>query len=291
MTRANFTKTVRASAALSLVVFVGKLLTSPPGLAAAPGSGGDDASRIQQGFAIAPVPLNLKGKNVALVGLGSYLVNALGDCNGCHTSGGPPNFNYLGGHNPYFLLQGPTMTDPANYLAGGADFGTALPFNVPPGSAYGNYLGPDIVTRNLTPDKNGLPEGGMTLAEFKEILRTGVDMDKIHPTCISPTGGPGGTPTPANCIPPPVNGALLQIMPWPVFHNLSDGDIDAIYEYLSAIPCIDNTTSTPPAGAPNELRNDCGNGAPPKHGGSTESNHQEPGSHGAAGRSPMHRGN
>jgi hypothetical protein len=182
------------------------------------------------------------------------------------------------------------MTDPANYLAGGADFGTALPFNVPPGLAYGNYRGPDIVTRNLTPDKNGLPEGGMTLAEFKEILRTGADMDNIHPTCISPTGGPSGTPTPAYCIPPPVNGALLQIMPWPVFHNLSDGDIDAIYEYLSAIPCIDNTTSTPPAGAPNELRNDCGNGAPPKHARSTESIDHELGSHGAAGRSPMHRG-
>ena len=31
---------------------------------------GGDASRIQQGFAIAPVPLNLKGKDPARVGLG-----------------------------------------------------------------------------------------------------------------------------------------------------------------------------------------------------------------------------
>jgi hypothetical protein len=30
--------------------------------------------------------------------------------------------------------------------------------------------------------------------------------------------------------------------------------IEAIYEYLGAIPCIDNTFSTPPAGAPNELK-------------------------------------
>jgi hypothetical protein len=103
----------------------------------------------------------------------------------------------------------------------------------------------------------------MSLAQFTQILRTGVDMDKIHPTCTSLTGGKGGTPTPANCIPPPVNRALLQIMPWPVFHNLLDNDIEAIYEYLSTIPCIGNKTSTPPAGAPNELRNDCGNGAPP----------------------------
>jgi hypothetical protein len=26
-------------------------------------------------------------------------------------------------------------------------------------------------------------------------------------------------------------------MPWPVFHNLTDHQLDAIYEYLSAIPC------------------------------------------------------
>ena len=38
---------------------------------------------------------------------------------------------------------------------------------------------------------------------------------------------------------------------------MTDHDLDAIYEYLSAIPCIDNTTSMPPAGAPNELRNQC----------------------------------
>src|SRR5258707_3659820 len=45
----------------------------------------DDESRIREGFEIAPVHLNLNGKNRALVGLGSYLVNAAGDCNGCHS--------------------------------------------------------------------------------------------------------------------------------------------------------------------------------------------------------------
>jgi hypothetical protein len=47
-----------------------------------------DHYRIRIGFEIAPVPLNLKGKDPAKVGLGSYLVNAVGDCNGCHTAGG-----------------------------------------------------------------------------------------------------------------------------------------------------------------------------------------------------------
>src|SRR4051794_11081431 len=45
-------------------------------------------SVIQQGFDASPIPkekLNLKGKDVAQVALGSYLVNGAGDCNGCHT--------------------------------------------------------------------------------------------------------------------------------------------------------------------------------------------------------------
>jgi hypothetical protein len=107
----------------------------------------------------------------------------------------------------------------------------------PPGfyaAGYGGYLGPDIITRNLTPNKDGLPEGGNTLAQFTNIMRTGHDPDNLHPTCttVSPA------PSPANCIPAPVDGSRLQIMPWPVFHNMSDHDIEAIYEYLSAVPCI-----------------------------------------------------
>src|SRR5579863_360419 len=185
---------IRVTLPLTALAAVTTLLTHTPG-ARAQGNSGDDESKIQQGFAIAPVPLNLAGKNRALVGMGSYLVNAVGDCNGCHTSGGPPNFNYAANHNPYFQSQLPTMPDPAHYLAGGADFGPALPFNIPPSLAYGNYVGPDMVARNLTPDKNGIPEGGMTLAQFRLILRTGIDIDHIHPTCTSPTGGPGNTPT------------------------------------------------------------------------------------------------
>jgi hypothetical protein len=257
MTPSNLMKATGAAAVFAAVVFTGMLIGVPRGQAQ---DVNDYTSRIQQGFAVAPVPLNLNGKTAAeidLVGLGSYLVNAANDCNFCHTSGGPPNFNFLAGHNPYFLLQGPKKTDPSQYLAGGTPFGTALPFNVPPGTAYGNYLGPAIVSRNLTPDKNGLPEGGRTLAQFMQIFRTGADLDQIHPTCTSPTGGPGGTPSPANCIPPPVNGAVLQVMPWADFQDMTDKDIEAIYEYLSAIPCIDNTWSTPPTGAPNELRNKC----------------------------------
>jgi hypothetical protein len=230
----------------------------------------DDDSRIQIGFKIAPVPLNLEGRDQAKVGLGSYLVNAVGDCNGCHSSGSAPLgiYPYVTGKNPYFNQ--PEKIDPTVYLNGGANFGTVGTPTGPNG-----YAGPFIITRNLTPDKNGRPEGGHTLSEFKQIMRQGTDFDHIHPTCTADQLtdiNNGGTPA---CIPTgPIvydamgdtynnipDGDLLQIMPWPTFSKMSDHDIEAIYEYLSAIPCIDNSTSTPAAGAPNELRNDCGSDA------------------------------
>jgi len=252
MRSTSFAKRAATGAAIAFIVLVGTLLRSPRGRAQ---NDCDDACRIKIGFQIAPVPLNLTGKSpeqVDLVGLGSYWVNGVSDCNFCHNPGVPPNFNFATGFNPYFGQ--PKQTDPTVYLSGGTNFGTALPAGYyAPG--YGNYLGPYIITRNLTPNKYGLPEGGRTLSEFMQILRTGVDLDHIHPTCTSP--GPPH-PSPAYCIPPPVDGSLLQVMPWPNYQDMSDHDIEAIYEFLSAIPCIDNKTSTPPQGAPNELRNDCG---------------------------------
>jgi hypothetical protein len=215
----------------------------------------DTDARVKIGFKIAPVNLNMDGKDRDLVGIGSYLVNAVGDCNGCHTSGGPPNFNYAPGGNPYFGQK--AVVDPTVYLSGGQNFGQVGTPTGPNG-----YAGPFMITRNLTPDKNGRPEGGHTLSEFKRIMRHGKDFDHIHPTCTAAQVAEieaGGTPV---CIPTspdnPVDGDLLQVMPWPTFSHLSDRDTEAIYEYLSAIPCIDNTTSTPPDGFPNELRNDCG---------------------------------
>jgi hypothetical protein len=236
----------------------------------------DTNSKIKIGLEIAPVPLNFARRNKAMVGLGSYLVNAAGDCNGCHTAGGPPNFNYAAGGNPYFKQ--PPKVDPTVYLSGGMDFG---PVGTPTGP--NGYAGPDMITRNLTPNKEGVPEGGISLSEFKDILRHGTDFDHIHPTCtpdqITEIEN-GGTPV---CIPTsPGNtpdGDLLQVMPWPTFSNMTDKDIEAIYEYLSAIPCIDNTTSTPPAGAPNELRNDCGTGDVANRGVRDSSTHQGLASH------------
>jgi hypothetical protein len=169
-----------------------------------------DARRIEQGFDIAPVPLNLEGKNRSLVGLGSYLVNAVGICNGCHNPG-PGDNEFAPGGNPFFGQ--PKKINPATYLGGGRDFGF---LGGVAGSAH-------IISRNLTPDKTGRPEGGHTFAEFLQIMRTGVDLDNLHPTC------PTGTINP-NCVPPPFDGALLQVMPWFAHQGMTDHDLRAIYE-------------------------------------------------------------
>lgn len=191
-------------------------------------------AKINKGFQLAPVPLNMTGRDSSLVGYGSYLVNAVGDCNGCHSAG--PQSQFSQGGNPFFT-QYPKV-NPATYLGGNYDFG-AFP------DAAGPF--PHIVSRNLTPDKTGKAVGGDSLQEFMLIMRTGIDPDKLHPTC---TGAPDG-----KCLPPPFNGNLLQIMPWPAFSNMTDRDLAAIYEYLSAIPCVENV----PAGA--EKR--CGSGTSP----------------------------
>ena len=122
-------------------------------LAAAPLALADESpgqSRVQRGYRLAPVHLNLRGKNRDLVGLGSYIVNAQGGCNDCHTC--PP---YTPDHDPF--TGGDGRPNAQNYLAGGTPFG---PF----------------VSRNITPDENGRP-AGLTREEFIELMRTGHDPD------------------------------------------------------------------------------------------------------------------
>lgn len=159
----------------------------------------DSESRIKQGFAIAPVKLNLVEKNRAWVGLGSYLVNAVAGCNDCHT-----NPNYAVGGNPF--LGQPKVVNVAGYLAGGRSFVT------PTGT---------FISRNLTPDKTGLPEGGANFAQFLDTMRNGTDRHVL----------------PAH--------RLLQVMPWPVFQDMTDNDLRAVFEYLRAIPCVEGEPGLP----------------------------------------------
>ena len=152
--------------------------------------GRDQDGRVREGFRIAPVHLNLKGRNPELVGLGSYLVNAVSECTDCHTRP-----HYVLGGNPFNGQ--PELINRSEHLTGGNQFG---PFT----------------SANLTPNPvTGLP-AGLTFPEFRHLLRTGETDD--HPL-ISP---------------------LLQVMPWPTFRKMTDGDLRAIYEYLSAIPSRPN---------------------------------------------------
>jgi hypothetical protein len=221
-----------AVAVLAVGFLTGMMLLRSPEVHA--NEGNNDNSRIQQGFAIAPVPLNLVGKNHELVGLGSYIVNAQADCDGCH--GLSPATEFSAGGNPYFrfptFFSGTKQVNPATYLAGGRDFG-------PVGSV------PHLYSRNLTPDYTGRPEGGHTYSEFVQIMRQGTDLDHVHPNC--PSMGALG------CFTPPFNGDLLQVMPWPMHQQMTDHDLQAIYEYLSAIPC--NTGQVIPGAA--YLQNVC----------------------------------
>jgi hypothetical protein len=188
------------AAAVMLAIVFAWMLTSSPRVQA--NDDGDHQSRsdsrVEQGFNIAPVKLNLAGKNPRLVGLGSYIVNAQSACNDCHTWP-----SYAAGGDPF--MGQPKQVNVAGYMAGGRLF-----------------FGP-VVSRNLTPDKTGLPLGGASFEEFLSIIHTGVDPDHAHPQL----------------------GPFLQVMPWPVYQDMTDNDLRAIYEYLSTIPCIEGEQGLP----------------------------------------------
>ena len=110
------------------------------------------------------------------------------------TTNSPPQIRHDGRLKP---LNYPPLTpsetkqiNAEHYLAGGVSFG---PFT----------------SDNITPDADGKP-AGLSLGEFKTLLRTGHDPDDPD--------------------------EILQVMPWPVFGDMTDRDLNAIYEYLRSIP-------------------------------------------------------
>ena len=134
----------------------------------------------------------------------------------CRETNGNPTGNLTNqGSNP---LYGDPFLDPhpvqklqeqlkANYnvkhfLAGGRCFGA-------------------LQSRNLTPDDSGKPRG-LSEAEFIQAMRQGSDV-----SCTKPNP-PGANVT--------YNPNVLQTMPWPTFHSMTDTDLKAIYAYLSALP-------------------------------------------------------
>lgn len=65
------------------------------------------------------------------------------------------------------------------------------------------------MSRAITPWEDNKPVS-LTFAQFRHVLRTGEDPDNP--------------------------GSVLHVMPWPVYGSMNDGDLRAIYEYLSSIP-------------------------------------------------------
>ena len=137
-------RTLLGTAALFVCVLAANMFT-----ATTSAQGGD--SRIQRGFEVAPVPLNMKGLNPALVGLGSYIVNAQGGCNDCHT-----NPSYAAGGDPF--AGEAEVVNAERYLAGGTAF-----------------LPSPFVSRNLTPRASDGRPAGLTLEQFIEVMRHGTD--------------------------------------------------------------------------------------------------------------------
>ncbi|SRR5579883_29480 len=192
------------------------------------------------GLQIAPSFININGNDPTLVGLGSYIVNVQADCNGCH--GSSPSGQFLPNNNPYFRPPNNNMQlNQATYLSGGRSFGAAGPGIVsdPHSPLYvGSGLGPVIIARNLTPNYTGNPVGGMDLYTFISIMRTGHDFDSQHPNCgLNSIFLRGDVTYTDNCYSAPVDGSLLQVMPWAKFRSMTDYQLTAIWTYLSTVPC------------------------------------------------------
>ena len=145
--------------------------------------------------------------------LGAYLVRTMG-CNDCHTPWkmGPkgPEMDMtraLTGH-PQDMVMPPPPTLPA-----GPWIGTMSATN----TAWAGPWGVSF-TANLTPDKEtGL--GGWTPRNFVETIRNGRHQGRGRP--------------------------LLPPMPWEVYSNLTDDDLESVFAYLQSIPPVKNRVPQP----------------------------------------------
>ncbi|MGH7985643.1 MAG: cytochrome C [Candidatus Binataceae bacterium] len=116
----------------------------------------DAKAEVEAGLKMSPVPLNLHGRDRALAGRGSYLVNAVAGCADCHSYP-----KYLRGGDPF---QGDARAPVAaklntrHYLAGGF------------------CLGP-VMSSNITPDADTGNPANLTSQQFDTVMRTGVAPD------------------------------------------------------------------------------------------------------------------
>jgi hypothetical protein len=146
---------------------------------------------------------------------GKYIVSTAG-CHDCHTpwklgaNGLPENdmTRALSGHPAGAKLPPPPkLTDAWNFTASA----TFTAFYGPWGISY---------AANLTPDPN-TGTGIWTEKQFVDAIRNGKHM---------------GEASSRDILPP---------MPWPVYRNLTDDDLKAVYAYLRTVPPIANRVPDP----------------------------------------------
>jgi cytochrome c5 len=158
-----------------------------------------------------PVP----APDPAKVARGKYLVNTSG-CHDCHTpfkptadgSGAEPDMSrMLSGHPESLKMPPAPKLPPGPWLVTMAATNTA--FAGPWGTSF---------TANLTPDMaSGL--GEWTLKDFVSTIRTGRHMGRGR--------------------------QILPPMPIPVYSQMTDADLEAIYSYLRTVPPIRNRVPEP----------------------------------------------
>ena len=146
--------TTSVTRALTLVATsaVMVLLAAGSSLYAGDNSPSSDDRRVKIGFDIAAQQGISLDHDVAAVGLGSYLTNAMG-CSDCHTWP-----NYAPGGDPF--SRQPQQVPLANYLAGGRLF--ALPTE-------------NVCSRNITPASNTNRPAGLSRRDFLYVMQTGCD--------------------------------------------------------------------------------------------------------------------
>jgi hypothetical protein len=149
--------------------------------------------------------------NEELIKRGKYLVT-IGACHDCHspkvmTPAGPEpdTTRLLSGHPKDETI--PPIPDNKDWIM----------FN----GGLTSFVGPWGVSysANLTPDNTGT--GNWTFEQFKTALRKG----KYK-----------GLETARDLLPP---------MPWQMYRNFTDGDLEAIFAYLQSLPPIDNLVPAP----------------------------------------------
>ena len=151
------------------------------------------------------------------VARGKYLVTAMG-CHDCHTpakmgaNGPEPDMSLgLSGH-PSGMTLPPPPAPSGPWIVSATASNTA--WSGPWGISY---------TANLTPDDDtGL--GLWTEQQFVDTIRTGRRQGRGR--------------------------EILPPMPWPVFKNLNDADLKAMFAYLRTIPAIKNKVPDPVIATP-----------------------------------------